>query len=70
MAWEAYTQAISGPREPGEQGVKGWKWQRVDQDAVPVAGKLGVFGGCKSIRAFIAPALRPKRPRRGSGSTG
>ena len=34
---EAHTQAIAGPREPGENGVKGWKWQRVDPALVGLA---------------------------------
>ncbi|CAE6930731.1 unnamed protein product [Symbiodinium sp. CCMP2592] len=32
---EAHTQALSGPREPGTAGVKGWQWQRVDPALTP-----------------------------------
>jgi len=37
LTGEAHTQAIAGPREPGENGVKGWKWQRVDPALVGLA---------------------------------
>eukprot|EP00435_Cladocopium_sp_Y103_P067331 s10_g29.t2 len=42
---EAHTQAIAGPREPGENGVKGWKWQRVDPALVGLADYCGPSAG-------------------------
>ena len=57
---EANTQALSGPREPGENGVRGWKWKRVD----PVLVGLGDFWnwsgpqsyGCAAGSAAVGPA--------------
>ncbi|CAJ1357885.1 unnamed protein product [Effrenium voratum] len=54
---EAHVQALSGPREPGTQGVKGWRWQRVDPLLAGVAPGVPVETAVPS-----APAPAPVPP--------
>ncbi|CAJ1453220.1 unnamed protein product [Effrenium voratum] len=54
---EAHVQALSGPREPGTQGVKGWRWQRVDPLLAGVAPGVPVETAAPS-----APAPAPVPP--------
>lgn len=61
---EAHTQALSGPREPGTAGVKGWQWQRVDPALTPFRGFESNVASQQEVTPAPAAAVPVQVPPR------